>query len=342
MVVNVTRLGGTASDVTVGRVSHGLMMLCATPDSDEACFEAIKAGIDALPPGAKMFLNSGEFYSPTAGTENLELLSRFYAKYPEYVDKTFLSVKGAMVGRVFVDHHPNCSIEYLRKSVSNIQSALGPLKKMDLFQPARVDPKMSIEQTMENLVILLKEGHFSHIGLSECNAETLRRANAVYPVTAAEIEVSVWAYETEQKKVLAAAGDLGISVLAYSPLGKGFLTGKISSPADLPAGDWRAYLTRFSEANMAHNKPIVSALSAIAAKKGVTTAQLAIAWVAALGSYVIPLPGSSRAPRTLENCAAGDIELSADEFAEITAIAEKGEVQGDRMAGRADLEFLWG
>ncbi|KAJ6595705.1 aldo/keto reductase, partial [Mycena vulgaris] len=347
MVARVTKLGGTASDVTVGRVSHGLMMMTCVPpcavspvdSSDEECFAAIKAGVDALPTGAKMFLNSGEFYSRTWGTENLELLARFYAKYPEYAARTFLSVKGGVRVR---EREPDSSMENLGKSVANIARTLGPNKTMDLFEPARIDRSLPIEEAMAHLAELRAEGHFAHIGLSECSAETLRRAHAVYPITAAEIEVSVWAYEEEQKKVIATAAELGITVIAYSPLGKGFLAGKFTSPADIPVGDYRERFTRFSAVNMAHNMPIATALAALAAKKGVTPAQLAIAWVAALGPHVIPLPGSSRAARTLENCAAGDIELSAAEIAEVTAIAEKGEVRGDRMAGGKELEHMWG
>ncbi|KAJ7664289.1 aldo/keto reductase [Mycena rosella] len=344
MVVRVTKLGGTASEVTVGRISHGLMMATCVLLPPLQGRVAIRAGVDALPAGVKMVFEQRyapaihrEFYSATWGTENLELLARFYAKYPEYAEKTFLSVKGGMNAR-----EPDSSLEYLRKSVTNIARALGPHKTMDLYEPARIDPGRSIEEAMANLVVLRDEGHFAHIGLSECKAETLRRAHAVSPVTAVEIELSVWEYGEEQKKFIVTAGELGISVIAYSPLGKGFLTRKFVSPKDLPAGDYRTRFTRFTEANMVNNMPIVSTLTALAAKKGVTPAQLAIAWVAALGEHVIPLPGSSRAARTLENCAAGDIELSADEFAEVTALADADTVVGDRMAGGKELQHLWG
>ncbi|KAJ7506644.1 aldo/keto reductase [Mycena galericulata] len=341
MVVRVTHLGGTASNVTVGRISHGLMRMCIPVGgkSDEDCFAAIKAGVDALPAGAKMFLNSGEFYSSNWSTENLELLSRFYAKYPEYAERTFLSVKG---GIVIERREPDCSLENLRKSVATITKALGPHKKMDLYQPARVDPKIPIEKIMENLVVLLKEGYFTHIGLSECLATTLRRAHAVHPVTAVEIEVSIWSYETEQKDVISTAAELGVSVLAYSPLGQGFLTGAITSRADIPEGDWRSHLSRWSDENISHNLQIVSRVRDIAEKKGVTPAQLCIAWVAALGPQVIPLPGASSAKQTLENSAAGDIELSDKEVAEITAIAEKGDVSGGRYSGGPEMQYLWG
>ncbi|KAJ7266885.1 aldo/keto reductase [Mycena haematopus] len=283
-----------------------------------------------------MFLNSGEFYSKTLGPENLEMLGRFYAKYPEYADKTFLSVKGAIRGR-----EPDCSMENLRKGMLTVQRALGTHKKVDLYEPARIDRSMPIKAIMENLVVLLKEGHFDHIGLSECSAETLRLAHAVYPVAAAEIEVNLWTYEAETKKVIETARELNIAIIAYSPIGKGFLTGKLST-ADLPAGDYRSRLTRFKDGNLEHNLQVVSALPELARKKGVTQAQLAIAWVAALGPHVIPLPGSSTAARTVENCAAGDIDLSADEMATLNAIAEAREVRGDRLAGGPELEHLWG
>ncbi|KAJ7869128.1 aldo/keto reductase [Mycena olivaceomarginata] len=302
MVVNTTHLGGTASNISVGRVSVGI--LGRTPEStDEVCFASLKAGIDRLPAGAKMFLNSSEFYSNTWGPENLELLSRFFAKYPDYADRTFLSVKGAMANM-----RSDCSLENLRKR------ALGPHKKMDLYQPARIDQTIPIEDAMKNLVVLLKEGHFSHIGLSECSAETLRRAHAVYPVTAAEIEVSL--------KVIETARELGISVLAYSPIGKGFLGGKFSSAAELPEGDYRARYTRLQADTLAHNLRLVSALPELARQER------------PLGPHVIPLPGSSTAARTLETCAAGDIELSGDEMAAMNAMAET-EVKGSRMAGGA-------
>ncbi|KAE9397434.1 Aldo/keto reductase [Gymnopus androsaceus JB14] len=274
-----------------------------------------------LPAGTKMFLNSGEFYDSKGGTGNLQLLSRFYNKYPEYADKTFLSVKGAMSfagGKIA----PDCSMEGLRRSVDNIQKELGPIKKLDLFQPARIDRNVPVETLMNNLVALLKEGKFSHIGLSECNANTLRKAHSIYPITAAEIE-------------------LNISVVAYSPLGQGFLTGSIKSPADLPGGDHRAGYERFKEENIKANLAIVDSLKAIAEKKGITPAQLAIAWVASLGPTMIPLPGSSKASRTLENLQGGDVELT-EELKGIADVLAAHPVAGERYYGAAADLYLWG
>ncbi|KAF9078709.1 aldo/keto reductase [Rhodocollybia butyracea] len=346
MVLQTIRLGGTASGISVGRVAHGLMTMTwvsgtTNPISDEQAFEAIRAGVDALPPGTKMFLNSGEFYDMKGGTGNLELLSRFFAKYPEYADKTFLSVKGGLRGKI-PQLTPDGSLAFLRSSVDNIIRALGPNKKLDLFQPARIDRTLPVESIMTNLVALLEEGKFSHIGLSECNANTLRKAHSVYPVTAAEIEVSAWEYGEEQKAVIAAATELNISVLAYSPLGRGFFTGKINSLADIPQGDLRTRHDRFKEQNFNANLAIVDGLKAIADRKGVLVSQLCIAWVASLGSTVIPLPGSSKASRTLENIQGGDMELTEEEVKAIDAVLSANPVAGERYYGKAVDVHLWG
>ncbi|KZT71736.1 Aldo/keto reductase [Daedalea quercina L-15889] len=337
---NTAKLGGTASGVTVAKVAHGLMMMTwrgAGPAPDEQCFEAIKAGVDALPPGTKMLLNSGEFYANDFGTGNLELLARFFEKYPSYADKTFLSVKGGAKGL-----GPDASPENLRRSVDNINKALRGTKKLDLFECARVDPNVPVEESIKTLAGLIKEGKFDHIGMSECSAASLRRGNSVYPIAAVEIEVSPWSYEEETKKVIATAQELGIAVVAYSPLGRGFLTGSIKSVDDLPENDIRRRLTRFGEEYIKHNLTLVEALKAVAVKKGCTPGQLSIAWVGSLGPNVIPLPGSSKKERTLENLAGGDVQLTEADLAEINGIIAKYEVKGDRYFGNPEAAHLWG
>jgi pyridoxine 4-dehydrogenase len=334
-----TSLGGTASDITVGKVAHGLMMMTWTPEPvpDEQCFEAIKAGVDALPPGTKMFLNGGEFYGHNYATTNLEMIARFFEKYPEYVDKTFLSVKGGLKpGAVPL---PDGSPANLRRSVELINEKLRGTKRLDLFECARVDPNVSLEESIRTLVELKNEGKLDHIGMSECSADSLRRGNAVHPIAAVEIEISPWTYEGEAKKVIATAEELGVTVIAYSPLGRGFLTGQIKRPEDIPEGDFRRSLPRFQEDNLKHNFAIVDALTAIARSKNVTSAQLSIAWVASLGKHVIPLPGSSHAKRTRENCAGGDIKLSVEDIAEINSVISAADVKGDRYGHQA---YLWG
>ncbi|KAG1891275.1 Aldo/keto reductase [Suillus subluteus] len=296
-----TSLGGTASDVTVGKVA---------PVPDEQCFEAIKAGVDALPPGTKMFLNGGEFYGHNLATTNLEMIARFFEKYPDYVDKTFLSIKFWPTN--------------LRRSVELINEKLRGTKRLDLFECARVDPNVPLEESIRALVELKNEGKLDHIGMSECSADSLRRGNAVHPITAVEIE--------EAKKVIATAEELGIAVIAYSPLGHGFLTGQIKRPEDIPEGDFRRSMPRFQQDNFKLN---------FAISKNVTSAQLSIAWVALLGKHVIPLPGSSHAKRTRENCAGGDIELSTEDIAEINSVISAAEIRGDSRSTQTVLLFAF-
>ncbi|KAI0945772.1 hypothetical protein AcW1_001915 [Taiwanofungus camphoratus] len=309
------------------------------PLPDEEAFEAIKAGVDALPAGTKMLVNSGEFYGPNLSTANLELLARFFTKHPDYADKTFLSVKGGNQLQSFV---LDGSAENLRRSVDNINAALRGTKRMDLFEPARIDPNVPVEDMMKTLVGFVKEGKFDHIGLSECSAQTLRRAHAIHPISAVEIEVSLLSYEEETKKVIVTAQELGVAVAAYSPVGRGILTGTIKSAEDVPAGDFRRSLTRFQEDIFKQNLVIVNTLKAIAAKKQVTPAQLSIAWVGSLGQHVIPIPGSSNKKRTLENIAAGDIIITTEEKAEIAKMLADVEVKGDRYFGNDAAAHLWG
>lgn len=342
-VQTTTTLGGTASHVKIGKVAHGLMMMTWTPKPvpDDICFAAIKAGCDELPEGTKMLINSGEFYANDFGPGNLEMLSRFFEKYPEYADKTFLSVKG---GSKFKQMIPDSSPENLRRSVTAINAALRGKKHLDLFECARVDHNVPIEDTIRSLKSLIDEGLVDHIGVSECSAETLRKANAVHPIAAVEIEVSPWSLEDETKKVIATAAELGVAVVAYSPLGRGFLTGQIKSIDDLPEGDMRRRFTRFNkEEYFKHNLALVDALKNIAEKKGVPVASLTIAWVSSLGSHVIPLPGSSNAARVIENTRAADIKLTEEESSQVWDIINSYEVKGDRYYG-ADPKamHLWG
>ncbi|KAF8423718.1 NADP-dependent oxidoreductase domain-containing protein [Boletus edulis BED1] len=300
------------------------------------CFEAIKAGIDALPPGAKMFLNGGEFYGHNLSTANLELIAEFFEGYPDYAERAFLSVKG---GLKYMSTEPDSSPENIARSVNLVNEKLRGTKRLDLFQCARVDAKVSVEETIATLAKLKHEGKFDHIGMSECSAETLRRGNKIHPISVVEIEISPFSYEQHTREVIATAKELGVAVAGYSPLGRGFLTGQIKRPEDIAEGDFRRHLPRFQEESMKHNFAIVDALTDIAKKKNVTTAQLCIAWVSSLGPHVIPIPGSSHAKRTLENCAAMDIEFSKAEFEEINQVVEKADVKGQRYP--AHFGGLW-
>ncbi|KAH7923875.1 Aldo/keto reductase [Leucogyrophana mollusca] len=332
-------VGPDGKEIRVGKVGLGLMLMTwrTNPIPDEQCFAAIKAGIDALDDGVKLFINGGEFYGYNLTTTNLEMLQRFFDKYPEYADRTFLSVKGGLkLGQL----EPDSSPANLERSVSNIIDKLGKNKRLDLFQSARVDPKVPVKEAIGTLSELTKKLGFDHIGMSECKSSSLEAGNSVHHITAVEIEVSPWSYEDETKRVIEAARKTGTAVIAYSPLGRGFLTGQIKSHADLP-GDFRRQLPRFQEENMKHNMAIVDGLSTIAKRKGITPAQLCIAWVSSLGDHVIPLPGSSLDTRTLENCAAGDVILTKEEQEEIEKVVEVNAVKGTRY-GAAAQAHLWG
>ncbi|KAG8749954.1 hypothetical protein FRC12_013138 [Ceratobasidium sp. 428] len=320
----------TIADVPILKIGHGLALMTwiPTPPPEAQCFEALKAGLEAAPPGAKVLLNSGEFYGFNPPTANLELLNRFFTKYPEYAERTFLSVKGAITmgdrgSRL------DASPAGLEQSINNVINKLGPNKKTDLFQCARVDPRVPIEETIATLNKYVESGKIGSIGLSECSAATLLRASKIGTIAAVEIEVSPWSFEDETRKVIATAAELGTIVAAYSPLGHGFLTGK-TKPDQLQKGDVRAYLPRFSDPEaIEKNTNIVTALTEIATKKGVTPAQLCLAWVSSLGPHVVPIPGPSQADRTLENVAAASVSLGELELEEIRSALERNPVSGE-------------
>ncbi|KAI0247401.1 aldo/keto reductase [Lactifluus subvellereus] len=327
MTTKTAQLGGTASNVTVGKIGHGLMMMTwrDPPVSDEEAFAALKAGMDGLPPGTKVFLNSGEFYGINPPSANLELLARFFERYPGYADKAFLSVKCG------VSFNPYGDLEAaLERKVNFILAKLRGTKKLDLFEPARVIHGVPLEQSTRIMAKFIAQGKFDHIGLSEVRAEQVRQAYKGHPIAAVEIEVSPWSYTQETKDVISACEELGIAVIAYSPLGHGFLTGKWKSYEDLEPDNMLCQFSRFQRDNFDHNLALVSALEAISAKKGITAAQLCIAWVASLGPKIVPIPGSSNANRTIENCAAGEIELTAEDLAEINHAMTANTVRGTR------------
>ncbi|KAG8743114.1 hypothetical protein FRC12_015148 [Ceratobasidium sp. 428] len=332
----------TIAGVPVVKIGHGLMMMTwiPTPPPEEQCFEAIKAGVDNAPPGVKVFLNSGEFYGMLPNTAaNLELLNRFFTKYPDYADRTFLSVKGALTLDA-EGYHFDSSEAGLERSINNIIAKLGPNKKVDLFECARVDPNVPTEDVIKVLNKYVESGKIGAIGMSECSADTLERAGKVGKIAVVEIEISPWSFEEETQKVINKAAEMGTVVAAYSPLGRGFLTGKLKVE-DMDKSDIRNHIPRFSDQEAVQkNQNIVKALTEIAEKKGVTTAQLCLAWVSALGPHVVSIPGSSRAERTLENMAAASIVLSEEELKEINHALEANPVHGLRTHPAA-VKYSW-
>ncbi len=209
---------------------------------------------------------------------------------------------------------------------------------VDLYYLHRVDPDTPIEETVGAMGELVREGKVRFLGLSEASPATLRRGHAEHPITALQTEYSLWSREPEDE-LLATCEELGIGFVPYSPLGRGFLSGEIKSVDDLAPDDFRRSNPRFQGENFQKNIDLVTAVSAIAADKGVTAAQLALAWVLAQGETLVPIPGTRRIATLEDNIAAAEIALTPEDLARIDAVFPKGAASGDRYApsGQAAL-----
>ncbi|MFX0573825.1 aldo/keto reductase [Nocardia nepalensis] len=217
---------------------------------------------------------------------------------------------------------------YVKQSCDASLARLG-VDHIDLYYQHRVDPNVPIEETWGALSELVQAGKVRHLGISEASAATIRRAHAVHPVTALQSEWSLWTRDIEAE-VLPACRELGIGIVPFSPLGRGFLTGAITSTADLPADDMRRRLPRFADGNFDRNLAIVAALRELAAEKGITAGQLALAWVQSRGDDVVPIPGTKRRRYLEENVAAAEITLTADDLARIDTAAPAAAFAGER------------
>ncbi|WP_018899282.1 aldo/keto reductase [Rhizobium sp. 2MFCol3.1] len=202
---------------------------------------------------------------------------------------------------------------------------------IDLYYQHRVDPNVPIEETVGAMSELVREGKVRALGLSEAGSATIRRAHAVHPIAAVQSEYSLWSRDPEHD-VLATCRELKIGFVPYSPLGRGFLTGAIRKPDDLGADDFRSQLPRFQADNFDANAALVAKLEALAKDKGVTTAQLALAWVLHQGEDIVPIPGARKVNHLEQNAAAADIALSARELAELSAIMPLDEIAGKRYS----------
>ncbi|KAF8521680.1 Aldo/keto reductase [Gautieria morchelliformis] len=217
---------------------------------------------------------------------------------------------------------------YVKECIEESISRLGCTP--DLYYQHRVDPKVPIEETYTALEELRKAGKFKYIGISEPNAETLRKAAKVARISALQVEYSPWTTDIERNGVLATARELGIPVVAYSPLGRGFLTGRYKTLAELDPNDRRRAHPRFKEENWDNNYMIVEKLQGLAAKKGITPAQLALAWVAAQGDDIIPIPGTKSISRLDENWKSRDICFTPGELKAIREVIDSANIQGTR------------
>lgn len=232
----------------------------------------------------------------------------------------------------------NGSPEYVRKACDASLKRLG-VEYIDLYYQHRVDKKVPIEDTWGAMKGLVESGKVRHLGISEASPATIRKANEVHPITAVQTEWSLWTRDVEDNGVLATVRELGIGFVAYSPLGRGFLTGEIRSIDDLDPGDARRTHPRFQGENFVKNLELVERVKEIAMKKGITPSQLALAWVLAQGSDVAPIPGTKKIKYLDENIDALDVVLSPDDLQLIDKAAPKGVTEGDRYANMSNVNI---
>ncbi|ORY15283.1 NADP-dependent oxidoreductase domain-containing protein [Clohesyomyces aquaticus] len=246
-------------------------------------------------------------------------------------DKIFLATKFAVTKDKDGKPTVRSDAEYVKQACEKSLNRLG-VSKIDLYYCHRVDKKTPIEQTVEALAQLKNAGKIGAIGLSEVSAATIRRAEKVHHINAVQLEYSPFALDIESEEIgiLKTCRELGIAVVAYSPLGRGFLTGQIKSPNDFEEGDFRKYAPRYNKENFPKNLKLVEKLQEIAEKKGCSSGQLSLAWLLAQGDDIIPIPGTKKVKYLEENVSSIDVRLTAEEVQQIRAEIEKVEVTGDR------------
>lgn len=314
-----------------GRIGYGAMGLTLNPNpvSEEQAFEVLKIAIEN---GAGL-INTSEFYGLNPREANLILLNNFFTKYPELRSKVKLSCKGAMVNM----GEPDCSKEGVTKSIEN---TLKYIDHIDIYECARVDPNVPIEDTISYLKEFVEMGKIGGISLSETNANTIKRANKIYPISFVEVEFSLFVPDILHDGVYQTCLELGIPILAYSPLGLGFLSGKFLKFEDTAKlGPFREVFQKFNDESIFnHNVALAKKIEEMSSRKGVTMAQFALAWVISFDN-VVPIPGSTNPSRVLENMKVTDIKLTDEEFKEIDKFLENFQVKGYRYNLHAD-KFL--
>ncbi|KAJ3069332.1 hypothetical protein HDU98_007619 [Podochytrium sp. JEL0797] len=316
---------GTTSNPLVSALGFGAMGLSefygATDESESLA--TLKHALDI----GCTFWDTSDMYG---SGHNEELIGKFI-KMHQCRDKVFVCTKFGIV------RHPTMGLDsspaYVRSACEASLKRLG-IECIDLYYQHRVDPKTPIEDTMRALVTLVNEGKIKHIGLSEASAATIRRAHAIHPIAAYQVEYSPWTTEIEHNDILATCNELGIAVIAYSPLGRGFLTGRFRSPEDFEEGDYRKGNPRFQGDAFAKNLEIVKALEKLAEDKKCSVAQLTLAWVMAQGPCVIPIPGTKSIKRLDENCGSLNVTITPEDNKAVRDIIAQIPVTGTRYDAR--------
>jgi aryl-alcohol dehydrogenase-like predicted oxidoreductase len=328
--MNKRKLGQGLEVSEIGLGCMGMSAFYGSADQDEGVAtiqRTLELGID--------FLDTAEMYGPF---ENEKLVGKAVAGNRDaYVIATKFGVRPVRDENGEWTRKLDGSPENVRRSVEGSLERLGT-DRIDLYYQHRMDPNVPIEETVGALGELVAEGKILHIGLSEAAPETIRRAHETHPITAVQTEYSLWTRDLEHE-ILPTLRELGIGLVAYSPLGRGFLSGRFKSPDELDDGDFRKHGPRFMGDNLEANQALAAKVEELASEKGVTSAQLALAWVLAKGDDIVPIPGTKRREYLEQNAAAADVELSEDDIARIES--ELPEAAGDRYdkAGMASVNL---
>jgi aryl-alcohol dehydrogenase-like predicted oxidoreductase len=328
--MNTRKLGQGLEVSEIGLGCMGMSAFYGSTDHDEAV-ATIRRTLDL----GINFLDTAEMYGPHT---NEELVGQAVAGNRDaYVIATKFGVRPVRDENGEWARKLDGSPENVRRSVEGSLERLGT-DRIDLYYQHRMDPNVPIEETVGAMGELVTEGKLLHIGLSEAAPETIRRAHATHPITAVQTEYSLWTRDLEAE-ILPTLRELGIGLVAYSPLGRGFLSGRFKSPEELDADDFRRNGPRFTGENLEANLGLAGKVEELASQKGVTPAQLALAWVLAKGDDIVPIPGTKRREYLEQNAAAADVELTADDLAQIES--ELPEAAGDRYdeAGMASVNL---